>query len=84
MATLFWKFSDRETRLEQNITHILKSKPGLVPLFENITTDKSTHFLNLFFPFIPDPITFYVEPYRVCRRPTFLRECPDDKTQIYP
>ena len=26
----------------------------------------------------------YVEPYRVCRRPTFLRECPDDKTKIYP
>ncbi len=24
------------------------------------------------------------EPYRVCRRPTFLRECPDDKTKIYP
>ena len=24
------------------------------------------------------------EPYRVCRRPTFLRECPNDKTKIYP
>ena len=24
-----------------------------------------------------------VEPYRVCRRPTFLRECPNDKTKIY-
>ncbi|RVT31170.1 helix-turn-helix domain-containing protein [Acinetobacter indicus] len=24
------------------------------------------------------------EPYRVCRRPTFLRECPDDKSKIYP
>ena len=24
------------------------------------------------------------EPYRVCRRPTFLRECSDEKTQIYP
>ena len=23
------------------------------------------------------------EPYRVCRRPTFLRECPNDKTKIY-
>ncbi len=53
MATLFWKLSDRETRLEQNITHILKSKPSLIPLFENITTDKSTHFLNLFFPSMP-------------------------------
>ncbi|WP_171521980.1 hypothetical protein [Acinetobacter indicus] len=27
---------------------------------------------------------FKNEPYRVCRRPTFLRECPDDKTKIYP
>ena len=25
-----------------------------------------------------------VEPYRVCRRPTFLRECSNDKTKIYP
>ncbi|WP_180187253.1 hypothetical protein [Acinetobacter sp. YH01012] len=24
------------------------------------------------------------EPYRVCRRPTFLRECSNDKTKIYP
>ncbi|OHC21601.1 MAG: hypothetical protein A3F63_15740 [Pseudomonadales bacterium RIFCSPHIGHO2_12_FULL_40_16] len=23
------------------------------------------------------------EPYRVCRRPFFLRECPNDKTKIY-
>jgi len=23
------------------------------------------------------------EPYRVCRRPLFLRECPDEKTKIY-
>ena len=53
MATLFWKLSDRETRLEQNITHILKAKPSLAPLFENVTSDKSTHFLNLFFPSMP-------------------------------
>ncbi|WP_228291692.1 tyrosine-type recombinase/integrase [Acinetobacter towneri] len=25
-----------------------------------------------------------IEPYRVCRRPTFLRECSNDKTKIYP
>ncbi|MEX5289011.1 type II toxin-antitoxin system mRNA interferase toxin, RelE/StbE family [Acinetobacter sp. YT-02] len=25
-----------------------------------------------------------LEPYRVCRRPTFLRECSNDKTKIYP
>lgn len=25
-----------------------------------------------------------IEPYRVCRRPNFLRECPNDKTKIYP
>lgn len=25
-----------------------------------------------------------IEPYRVCRRPTFLRECPDEKSKIYP
>ncbi len=25
-----------------------------------------------------------VEPYRVCRRPSFLRECPDEKSKIYP
>ena len=24
-----------------------------------------------------------IEPYRVCRRPFFLRECPNDKTKIY-
>jgi hypothetical protein len=24
------------------------------------------------------------EPYRVCRRPTFLRECPDEKSKIHP
>ncbi len=24
------------------------------------------------------------EPYRVCRRPNFLRECPDEKSKIYP
>ena len=24
------------------------------------------------------------EPYRVCRRPLFLRECPDEKSKIYP
>ena len=24
------------------------------------------------------------EPYRICRRPLFLRECPDDKSKIYP
>ncbi|TFT80964.1 ABC transporter permease, partial [Proteus mirabilis] len=23
-------------------------------------------------------------PYRVCRRPSFLRECPDEKSKIYP
>ncbi|TFT07098.1 ABC transporter permease, partial [Proteus mirabilis] len=22
--------------------------------------------------------------YRVCRRPSFLRECPDEKSKIYP
>ena len=48
MATLFWKLSDRETRLEQNITHILKAKPSLEPLFENVASDISTHFLNIF------------------------------------
>ena len=25
-----------------------------------------------------------IEPYRVCRRPNFLRECPDEKSKIYP
>ena len=25
----------------------------------------------------------HFEPYRVCRRPFFLRECPNDKTKIY-
>ena len=25
-----------------------------------------------------------IEPYRVCRRPLFLRECPDEKSKIYP
>ena len=53
MATLFWKLSDRETRLEQNITHILKAKPSLEPLFENVASDISTHFLNIFFPSMP-------------------------------
>ena len=24
------------------------------------------------------------EPPRVCRRPTFLRECPDEKSKIHP
>lgn len=24
------------------------------------------------------------EPYRVCRRPLFLRECPDEKSKIHP
>ena len=24
------------------------------------------------------------ELYRVCRRPLFLRECPDEKSKIYP
>ena len=24
------------------------------------------------------------EPYQVCRRPNFLRECPDEKSKIYP
>ena len=24
------------------------------------------------------------ESYRVCRRPSFLRECPDEKSKIYP
>lgn len=50
MATLFWKLSDRETRLEQNITHILKAKPSLEPLFENVASDISTHFFEYFFP----------------------------------
>ena len=27
---------------------------------------------------------FEYEPYRVCRRPSFLRECPDEKSKIYP
>lgn len=26
----------------------------------------------------------HIEPYRVCRRPTFLREYPDEKSKIYP
>ena len=30
------------------------------------------------------PTHFQHEPYRVCRRPTFLRECSDEKTKIYP
>ncbi|RBA30538.1 ABC transporter permease, partial [Acinetobacter junii] len=25
-----------------------------------------------------------LEPYRVCRRPLFLRECPDEKSKIHP
>ena len=25
-----------------------------------------------------------IEPYRVCRRPLFLRECPDEKSKIHP
>ena len=29
-------------------------------------------------------ITFDTEPYRVCRRPLFLRECPDEKSKIHP
>ena len=24
------------------------------------------------------------EPYRVCRRPSFLRDYPDEKSKIYP
>ena len=32
-----------------------------------------------------DGICFmHCEPYRVCRRPSFLRECPDEKSKIYP
>jgi len=38
--------------------------------------------------YIPDQFgevhKYLVEPYRVCRRPTFLRECSNDKTKIYP
>ena len=26
----------------------------------------------------------FTEPYRVCRRPLFLRECPDEKSKIHP
>ena len=29
-------------------------------------------------------LAFENEPYRVCRRPSFLRECPDEKSKIYP
>ncbi|WP_333976855.1 DMT family transporter [Acinetobacter colistiniresistens] len=42
-------------------------------------------------PFYPQNTSFkYViltgcfEPYRVCRRPLFLRECPDEKSKIHP
>ena len=31
-----------------------------------------------------DGQTVGTEPYRVCRRPSFLRECPDEKSKIYP
>ena len=29
-------------------------------------------------------LSFQNEPYRVCRRPLFLRECPDEKSKIHP
>ena len=29
-------------------------------------------------------VSFVSEPYRVCRRPLFLRECPDEKSKIHP
>lgn len=34
----------------------------------------------------PDQLEFPedIEPYRVCRRPLFLRECPDEKSKIHP
>ena len=32
---------------------------------------------------IDEELSLQAEPYRVCRRPIFLRECPDEKTKIY-
>ena len=39
---------------------------------------------ELFWDDAMELILYQTEPYRVCRRPTFLRECSNDKTKIYP
>ncbi len=47
-----------------------------------ITVDDANSILGS--DFAPDSDKARLEPYRVCRRPLFLRECPDEKSKIHP
>ena len=61
-------YKDVEHPFAQYIRIIGKGKNGA----RSLTYDEAYHAFSM------------IEPYRVCRRPTFLRECPNDKTKIYP
>ena len=39
---------------------------------------------QIFMPQVQEHEVVHAEPYRVCRRPLFLRECPDEKSKIHP
>ena len=64
-----------------NIANDLRGKMGadefrdyiLGFIFYKYLSEKAISFANELF-----------EPYRVCRRPLFLRECPDEKSKIHP
>ena len=51
---------------------------------EVFPTGKKKRVLSYRIGFVAQRFEMQSEPYRVCRRPTFLREYPDEKSKIYP
>ena len=54
------------------LKHIFLKLHESAQIKRNYIEDKNVHIL------------ISGEPYRVCRRPLFLRECPDEKSKIHP
>ena len=72
-----WRIpADKMKMALPHIVPLSKQALDILEVIQPITGMKQYVFYNY--------STAKPEPYRVCRRPTFLRECSDEKTKIYP
>ncbi|WP_017396480.1 gamma-mobile-trio protein GmtX [Acinetobacter haemolyticus] len=63
--------------LKQNTEVIVDMRPN-----QNIGAEQAHQGIQVLSTL--DSLLLPSEPYRVCRRPLFLRECPDEKSKIHP
>ena len=63
---------------------ILNAEIGNVTLENLIQILYTLNALDDLDSFLPEPPLSPIEPYRVCRRPNFLRNYSDEKIKLYP